>query len=159
MIGNIKVLLSIVILNSILYNQIKYELEIGKNNKSEMEPVVAINPNDYLFLDDYHWNLYNIGNLAGTEDADIDATDAWDISTGSESIIVAIIDSGVDYFHEDLINNIWQNLGEDFDGDENRDGYPSGLYFVKMLAHHPETNNMGGQAKDYTKTQKVMLLK
>ncbi len=42
---------------------------------------------------------------------------AWSISTGNKSIILAIIDSGTDYFHEDLNNNIWVNPGEDYDGD------------------------------------------
>ncbi len=42
---------------------------------------------------------------------------AWNISTGDESIILAIIDSGTDWFHEDLDGNIWVNPGEDLDGD------------------------------------------
>lgn len=45
-------------------------------------------------------------------DADIDAPEAWDVSTGSRDIKVAVIDSGVDYNHPDLIDNIWTNAGE-----------------------------------------------
>jgi subtilisin family serine protease len=48
---------------------------------------------------------------------DIDSPEAWDIETGSENITVAIIDTGVEYMHDDLVNNMWQNLGEDVDGD------------------------------------------
>lgn len=43
--------------------------------------------------------------------------DAWMYSLGSSSIIIQIIDGGTDYGHPDLVHNIWQNLGEDADGD------------------------------------------
>lgn len=63
------------------------------------------------------WNMHNTGGSGGTTDADIDAPEAWAISTGDPSIIVAPLDSGIDYHHNDLGTNIWQNLGEDADGD------------------------------------------
>ena len=43
--------------------------------------------------------------------------DAWDIETGSDSIKIAMTDTGVNYLHRDLIQNIWVNPGEDLDGD------------------------------------------
>ena len=72
---------------------------------------VAVLPNDTYFPQ--QWALHNIGQFAGgTEDADIDAPEAWDISQGSSSIIVAVLDTGIDYNHPDLVNNIWINIGE-----------------------------------------------
>jgi len=43
---------------------------------------------------------------------DIDAPEAWDITTGSDQPVVAIIDTGIDYNHEDLAQNMWRNPGE-----------------------------------------------
>jgi subtilisin family serine protease len=67
-------------------------------------------PNDPRFGSLY--GLHNVGQSGGTVDADIDATEAWQISTGSENVIVAVIDTGIDHTHPDLIDNIWVNPGE-----------------------------------------------
>lgn len=58
------------------------------------------------------WGLLNSGQSGGTAGADIKATDAWDISTGSHDIIIGIIDTGMDYNHPDLLDNRWVNPGD-----------------------------------------------
>jgi subtilisin family serine protease len=57
--------------------------------------------------------------------AKVDAPAAWKISKGSKDILVANIDTGVDYNHPDLANNVWRNSKEiDGDGiDNDRNGY------------------------------------
>jgi subtilisin family serine protease len=55
------------------------------------------------------WALHNTGQSGGTEDADIDAPEAWDIATDASDIIVAVTDTGIDFGHPDLIGNFWEN--------------------------------------------------
>jgi subtilisin family serine protease len=62
-------------------------------------------PKDPLFGE--QWALANSGQRGGKEGADINATNAWGITTGSEEVVVAVLDSGVDYTHEDLKPNMW----------------------------------------------------
>lgn len=74
------------------------------------EPVwalpLAATPNDPSFSSQWHWNNAGL-NMEG----------GWDYETGSDSIVVAIIDSGVNHDHADLRRHLWINPGEDIDGD------------------------------------------
>jgi len=72
----------------------------------------ATMPNDPRFASGDLWGLHNTGQSGGTADADIDAPEAWDISTGSSAVVVAVIDTGIQIDHPDLKDNIWTNPGE-----------------------------------------------
>jgi len=72
-------------------------------------------PDDPLFNN--LWGLHNTVSSGGQIDADIDAIEAWDIFQGNGAKPVAITDTGIDYYHPDLNQNLWQNLAEDADGD------------------------------------------
>jgi subtilisin family serine protease len=95
--------------NGILYAEPDYKIHL-----------LSMFPNDPNFPQ--LWGMHNTGQTGGTPDADIDAPEAWDIATGSE-IIVAVLDTGIDYTHPDLAANMWVNTREG-PGDKNGDGRP-----------------------------------
>ncbi|HEX2955370.1 MAG TPA: S8 family serine peptidase, partial [Chitinispirillaceae bacterium] len=84
--------------------------------------VKAINtPDDKYFNQLYAMN--NQGQTGGTIDADIDAVEAWDSFTGNpDEILIGVIDTGIDYLHPDLTDNIWKNPGEVPDNGIDDDG-------------------------------------
>jgi thermitase len=64
-----------------------------------------VHANDEMFSQ--QWGLFNNGQNGGRAGADISAMRAWAVTRGSDQVVVAVIDSGVDYSHPDLTNNIW----------------------------------------------------
>jgi subtilisin family serine protease len=85
-------------------------------------------PNDTYFPQ--LWGMNNTGQTSGSADADIDAPEAWDIETDANAIIVAVIDTGVDYAHPDLAANMWVNPGEIPNNriDDDGNGYIDDVY-------------------------------
>lgn len=89
-------------------------------------------PNDTEFSS--QWQYINNGSSGGVIDADIDADSAWAITTGGitakgDTIVVAVIDDGLDLSHPDFTNNLWVNINEipnnniDDDGNGYKDDY------------------------------------
>jgi subtilisin family serine protease len=108
---------------------------------AELNYVVSIcaSPNDPLYP--LQWSLNNIGQgypegsgykpAPGMPDRDIDAAEAWEKSTGISDVIVAVLDTGVDYSHRDLDDNMWVNEAElngDVGVDDDENGYIDDIY-------------------------------
>ncbi len=78
-------------------------------------------PNDTLY--DEQWGLENTGqtvsnaayssNNPGATGMDMNLESTWDVTTDCSSIIIAVIDTGVDYNHEDLMANMWNDASGD----------------------------------------------
>jgi subtilisin family serine protease len=87
----------------------------------------ALLPNDPEFLNGNQWGLFNDGQTVngepGVPNADISATAAWNLTTGVSSTVVAVMDTGAELQHPDLVDELWTNPddgithGHDFIGD------------------------------------------
>jgi subtilisin family serine protease len=83
-------------------------------------------PNDAAF--GRLWGLQNSGQLGGRAGADVDAPAAWDVATGGD-ITVAVVDTGIDYTHGDLIHNMWRNPAELPNGiDDDQNGFADDVF-------------------------------
>lgn len=102
---------------------------------------------------DEQWHYENTGQTSGTSGADISLTEAWSVETGSDDVVVAIIDGGIDYNHQDLTNAMWINVQEEngttgVDDDDN--GYIDDIYGYNFgdntgsIAEHPHGTHVAG---------------
>ena len=95
--------------NLVEYAQPNYEIRLDPptvpSKSSDAVYRTGSQPNDPQF--GQQWALNNVGQDGGKERADIDALQAWLKTQGSEKIVVAVLDSGVDYTHKDLVSNMW----------------------------------------------------
>lgn len=94
------------------YAEPNYEIRLEEPAESfspkyllSRETKAANVPNDPMFAD--QWALNNVGQNGGKQNADISALNAWAKTKGSEKVVVAVLDSGVDYTHTDLDANMW----------------------------------------------------
>ncbi|MCP4708906.1 MAG: S8 family serine peptidase, partial [Planctomycetes bacterium] len=108
---------------------------------AELNTIYSVNvdPNDPLYP--LQWPLENVeqdypasgryNEPPGTYDKDMDASAAWDIHKGSRAVVIAVVDSGVDYVHRDLAGNMWVNELEEAGAvgvDDDGNGYIDDVY-------------------------------
>ena len=92
-------------------------------------------PGDAGYNQGWLWGLHNTGQNSDTAGIDIGAGKAWDTSTGSTNVIVAIIDTGIRYTHQDLDGQMWVNSGE-IPGngvDDDGDGYVDNVHGIDVI--------------------------
>ena len=107
-------------------------------------------PNDPYYHD--LWSLHNIGQpilfdipptsgpTVGKAGADIHALEAWSITTGSSNVVVGVIDTGVDYSHEDLAANMYHNTADCNNNgvDDDGNGYVDDCYGINVVENNSD---------------------
>ncbi len=122
---------------ALLANRISLLKDSGQFEYVEPDYLVYLDatPTDAAFADGRLWGLRNTGQSGGVAGADIGAVQAWNITTGSPDVIVAVIDSGIRYTHRDLAPNMWRNPGE-IPGngiDDDGDGYVDNVFGINAI--------------------------
>ena len=112
--------------NIIVVKKPVFETSLSAVKTLAMNPMVDVAEPNYIYkanklsndpMLESLWGLKNFGqkdssNKVGVAGVDIGAEQAWDITTGSKKMIVAVIDTGVDFQHPDLVDNLWVNEAE-----------------------------------------------
>ena len=110
---------------------------------NENEPEGRWTPNDPQYGNQWHYK--NTGQQGGTPGADISLQEAWNIEKGNSNVIVAVIDGGITYTHQDLASNMWSEVGYNFvNGSPTVTPHDHGTHVAGTIA--AVTSNMIGVA-------------
>ena len=127
-----------------------------KNSIQRLPAVASISTNNVVRATEWSndpessklWGLNNqgqvINGVAGTPDADIDLPEALSHATIQTQVVVGIVDTGIDYNHPDLRDNMWKNPGEI--AGNNRDDDGNG--FIDDVYGFNFVNNTGNPMDD-----------
>jgi subtilisin family serine protease len=111
---------------------------LEKENSSIQE---SWTPNDPQYNNQWHYN--NTGQQNGTPGVDISLEEAWELQKGDTAVIVAIIDGGIDYNHQDLAGNMWSEIGFNFvNNSPNIEPHNHGTHVAGTIAA-VSNNNIG----------------
>ena len=120
-----------------LMGQIKALKNTGQFDFVEPDYLITVSgtPSDGAFVDGRLWGLRNTGQNGGVSGVDIDAVRAWDITTGSGNVVVAVIDTGIRYTHQDLQGQMWINEDEVAGNgvDDDNDGFVDNIYGIDAV--------------------------
>jgi subtilisin family serine protease len=109
--------------------QPKYPAKPVSSPRNALRPLSPLQVNDPMY--GLQWDLKNTTQQGGYAGADINVEDAWKVNAGNPNVIVAVVDMGVDYTHEDLAANMWINEAEKngIEGiDDDHNGYVDDIY-------------------------------
>ncbi len=110
----------------------------------------AVKPKEVTTDPEFHrlWAMENRGQTGGKVDADINAELMWSQQTGSKQVVIGVVDTGIDYNHPDLIDNLWINANETKDNgiDDDLNGYIDDINGINAIKNNgnPFDDNMHG---------------
>ena len=151
---------------SVQYNRLIQPIRTGDVQPFVPQPMTrADGDSGFPFNDpftEHQWNLYNDGSIKGSvAGADVGVKDAWRLTGGDPSVVVAVFDCAVAYRHEDLADAVWKNQAE-IDGtadvDDDGNGFIDDKYgfnFVNCFAIDSDYVNgkLDGNAQTAVKGQ------
>ena len=123
---------------------VPFEMPVMAKSENVVGPEPVYPFNDPLNI--YQWNLINDGSVASdaVAGADVGVKDAWKLTAGDPSVVVAVFDCAINVRHEDLKDAVWVNKSEK-DGqsgvDDDGNGFIDDIYgfnFVNCMAYNDE---------------------